>query len=104
MNALLNKQNIRTLARQASRLTVPALLALLIGAALLTATTPNSGSQAAASYPFPGRAEDLAPGHYWYFSDVHAGGSKALDLVGVRFDKDSDKWTRYRGNTPAAVV
>ncbi len=102
MNALLNRQNIRTLARLMRRPMALALPALIIVAALLTAKTPNSGSQAAASYQFPGRAEDLAPGHYWYFADVHAGGSKALDLVGVRFDKDSDKWTRYRGATPSA--
>ena len=74
MNALLNRQNIR-------RLALPVLIIL---AALLTAKTQIPDSEAAASYPFPGRAEDLAPGHYWYFSDVHAGGSKALDLVEKR--------------------
>jgi len=102
MLTLLNRQNIRNLARLARRPIALALLALSIGASLLTAATLNSGSQAAASYPFPGRAEDLPPGHYWYFSNVHAGGSKALDLVGVRFDNNLDKWTRYRGNTPDA--
>lgn len=94
-----NRQNIRNWARLTRRPMALALLALTVGALLLAATARNAGSQAATSYPFPGRAEDLAPGHYWYFSDVHAGGSKALDLVGVRFDAGLDKWVRYRENT-----
>src|SRR5262245_57173854 len=100
MKASMNRQNIRNLARLMRRTAPQALLALITGALLLAATARNSGSQAAASYPFPGRAEDLAPGHYWYFSNIHAGGSKALDLVGVRFDTGSEKWVTYRENTP----
>jgi len=61
----------------------------------LTSTQIASANNTQTSYPFPGRAEDLAPGSYWYFRDIHAGGTKALDLVGVRFNKGSGKWTSY---------
>lgn len=63
---------------------------------VLIAGNQTPASQAASSYPFPSRADDLAPGNYWYFADIHAGGSKALDLVGVRFDQAAQKWTRNR--------
>jgi murein DD-endopeptidase MepM/ murein hydrolase activator NlpD len=61
----------------------------------LTSTQIASANNTQTSYPFPGRAEDLAPGSYWYFRDLHAGGTKALDLVGVRFNEGSGKWTNY---------
>jgi hypothetical protein len=54
----------------------------------------------AEKYPFPGRAEDLAAGHYWRRTEKkHSeSGSQSLgyDLTAVRFDDAKKKWTALK--------
>jgi len=75
------------------------LLAIAMGGPVQVLKSPIGtaawASSQSASYPFPGRAEDLQSGHYWYIRDKHwSGGSQewAYDLLGVRFDSE-EGWT-----------
>lgn len=71
------------------------MLAAIVVTVLLTSKQTPSG-QAAVSYAFPGRAEDLKPNEYWHFASIHAGGSKALDLTGIRFSEQTGQWSYYK--------
>ncbi len=98
MRTSLNRQNIRNLARLTRHPVALVLLALAIGALLIVATPRNTGSRAAVSYPFPGRAENLKPKHYWHISSAHNAGvqGKGHDIHAVRFDEDENKWTKLK--------
>lgn len=74
------------------------ILAALSFATLMTVSPGSPKAQAAASYPFPGRAEDLQPGYYWYLQNDHGGGIQTLgyDLGAARFDPAENAWTRRR--------
>ncbi|MEK7833097.1 MAG: M23 family metallopeptidase, partial [Acidobacteriota bacterium] len=63
---------------------------------VLMAGKQTPASQAASSYPFPGRAEDLKPNEYWHFANIHAGGGHALDLTGIRYSNQTNQWTIYK--------
>ena len=73
------------------------LLAAIVMVAMF-AGAPIKTSQAASSYPFPGRAEDLKTNEYWHFADFHLGdaSSKSLDLTGIRFSTETGQWTKYK--------
>lgn len=64
----------------------------------LSAEPSAPSGQAAVSYPFPGRAEDLPPKHYWYMNHAHAAGiqGKGYDIKAVRFAEDENKWTQRK--------
>jgi hypothetical protein len=77
------------------------LLAAIVVAVLL-AGDRTPASQAASSYPFPGRAEDLNPGEYWHLGSIHAGQVKSLDLTGIRFSEQTGQWTYYKEDNVSA--
>jgi hypothetical protein len=74
----------------------------LIMAVLSLVCLPKA-SFAQESYPFPGRAENLPPGHYWFLQSVHKQvgfQTEAYDLgAGIRFDQAQNKWV---GTKPGA--
>jgi hypothetical protein len=78
------------------------IFAATLVAALLLASFAHGDLQplttAAGSYAFPGRAQDLPPGHYWYLGKLHKGGSQRLgyDFGAVRFDPETKGWTRRK--------
>ncbi|MEO6725788.1 MAG: hypothetical protein ABIU20_08575, partial [Blastocatellia bacterium] len=82
--------------------TVLSLLAAITVAVLLVGNH-RPGSQAAVSYPFPGRAENLAPGQYWWMGGQHPPGVQGLgyDLGMIRFDAETEKWTDLRDDIPS---
>ena len=56
-------------------------------------------SVAPGSYPFPGRADDLAAGQYWYWDrEVHGSGNQrwGYDFSASRFDSRNKRWTRVK--------
>lgn len=58
-------------------------------------TTPTNLTSTQNSYLFPGRAEDLNPGEYWYRrKKIHGSGQQRLgyDLTAVRFDARRQQW------------
>lgn len=74
---------------------------------LSTAATPLRVSATAANtFPFPGRAEDLKPGIYWYRNkEVHGTGTQAkgYDLSATRFDASNKSWTRLKPGVSSAA-
>ena len=72
------------------------MLLLLVGGGGYTPAA--SGANA---YQFPGRGDDLPDGYYWYLAAEHAGGGKAHDLKGVRFDAKNKRWTTVKNELDA---
>jgi hypothetical protein len=71
-------------------------LALAAGLVTLFTAIPASAD---ITLPFPGRAEDLRTGEYWWYRSAHAGaedGSGALDIVGSRYDAKNKRWTSLK--------
>ena len=62
-----------------------------------SAAPRRSTAKAGAAYLFPGKADELESGEYWYWKapDGHGEGTQkyAYDLTSGRFDDDSGKWT-----------
>ena len=83
-----------------SLLIVLAAVALLVGRYQLTASAaPIDGWQIVpVSYPFPGRAENLKPGHYWYWGGKSHGGvqQNAYDMGLIRYDANYAAWSEKR--------
>ena len=87
-----------------NKLAPAALLLITIALTLLASSGTGSlpglltNASAAASYPFPGRAEDLPQGHYWYVDHKHAAGiqGEGYDISGIRYDEKGNRWTRLR--------
>jgi hypothetical protein len=81
-------------------------LALLVLAGVFSSQLQESNftAEAAGSYAFPGRAEFLPPGHYWYLAKKHAAGNQRLgyDLGAVRFDPETKGWTRRKAGVTQA--
>ena len=80
------------------RLLAITVLTALCGLLWLSAEPGEPSGQAAVSYPFPGRAENLLPKHYWYMNHAHAAGiqSKGYDIKAVRFAEDENAWTQRK--------
>lgn len=82
-------------------------LGILASSILLAPTIPlltnfTQTASASTSYLFPGRAEDLQLGEYWYRrKKIHGSGNQKLgyDLTAVRFDKKTKKWTTNKPGT-----
>jgi Bacterial tandem repeat domain 1 len=68
----------------------------------LSAEPSAPSGQAAVSYPFPGRAEDLGHGEYWHAGGQHAAGIQGLghDLTGARFNAAENVWTGLKAGKP----
>jgi hypothetical protein len=67
--------------------------------AVLLFWLPASIAWAEEIYPFPGRAEHLKSGEYWYRGKaVHGAGTQAkgYDLSAIRFDAGRKAWTRLK--------
>ncbi|MEA5567336.1 hypothetical protein [Anabaena sp. UHCC 0399] len=65
-------------------------------------TNLTSTALANTTYLFPGRAEDLESGEYWYRrKEIHGSGSQKLgyDLTAIRFDNRSKNWTTDKPGT-----
>jgi hypothetical protein len=58
----------------------------------------TTGASAAINYSFPGRAEDLPPGYYFYVDHKHAAGiqGEGYDISGIRYDDKENRWTRLK--------
>ena len=85
----------------------PGLLAPLPAQRLkaVRAKTPVQAVRATTSFSFPGRAEDLTSGKYWYRGKkIHGSGVQKLgyDLGAVRYDRAEKSWSQYKpGVDPA---
>jgi len=84
-------------------ISIATLITVLMSNTVFAQFTPNQ-ALAADSFPFPGRAEDLPPGHYWFLQHEHSSGNKSQSLgydlgAGVRFDVAQQKWV---GTKPGA--
>ncbi len=81
-------------------LTTLATTTALGGTLAFTSTALSDNAQT--GYLFPGRAEDLKSGEYWYRSKkIHGSGNQKLgyDLTAVRFDAKTKKWTKAKPGT-----
>jgi hypothetical protein len=49
-------------------------------------------------FQFPGRAENVPQGHYWYLGKIHKGGNQRQggDFGMVRLDPETKKWTKLK--------
>ena len=66
---------------------------------VVRAKTPLQTMRATTSFSFPGRAEDLTSGEYWYRGKkIHGSGVQKLgyDLGAVRYDRKEKAWSQYK--------